>query len=46
MFDKKQKRYVKRINLVTAGGFYNQEAFYTVKSVIYSSCMIGSCLMT
>ena len=31
MFDKKQKSCVKRINLVTEDGLYEQKTFYTVK---------------
>ena len=31
MFDKKQKRCVKRIHLVTDDGLYEQKAFYSVK---------------
>ena len=42
MFDKKQKSCVKRINLVTDDGLYDQKAFYTVKIVFYSSCMNDS----
>ena len=39
MFNKKQKRYVKRIHLVTDDGLYDPKAFYyTVKIVFYSSC--------
>ena len=34
MFDKKQKRCVKRIHLVNDDGLYNQKAFYTVKKKI------------
>ena len=37
MFDKKQKRCVKRIHLVTDHGLYDRKAFYTVKIVFYSS---------
>ena len=37
MFDKKQKRCVKRIHLVTDDGLYDQKAFYTVKKIFYSS---------
>ena len=33
MFDKKQKRFVKRIHLVTDDGLYHRKAFYTVKKV-------------
>ena len=39
MFDKKQKRCVKRIHLVTDHGLYDRKAFYTVKIVFYSSSM-------
>ena len=39
MFDKKQKRCVKRIHLVTDNGLYDQTAFYAVKIVFYSSSM-------
>ena len=42
MFDKKQKTCVKRINLVTDDGSYDQKAFYTVKIVFYSSSMNDS----
>ena len=42
MFDKKQKSCVKRINLVTDDGLYDQKAFYTVKMVFYSSSMNDS----
>ena len=42
MFDKKQKTCVKRINLVTDDGLYDQKAFYTVKIVFYSSSMNDS----
>ena len=41
MFDKKQKSCVKRINLVTDDGLYDQKAFYTVKMVFYPSSMNG-----
>ena len=37
MFDKKQKKCVKRIHLVTDNGLYDRKAFYTVKVVFYSS---------
>ena len=33
MFDKKQKRCVKHIHLVTDDGLYEQKAFYTVKKI-------------
>ena len=39
MFDKKQKRCVKRIHLVTDHGLYDRKAFYTIKIVFYSSSM-------
>ena len=39
MFDKKHKSCAKRIHLVTADGLYDREAFYTVKTVFYSSSM-------
>ena len=39
MFDKKQKRCVKRIHLVIDNGLYEQKAFYTVKIAFYSSSM-------
>ena len=42
MFDKKQKSCVKRINLVTDDGLYDQKAFYIVKIVFCSSCMNDS----
>ena len=42
MFDKKQKTCVKRINLVTDDGLYDQKAFYTVKIVFCSSSMNDS----
>ena len=42
MFDKKQKSCVKRINLVTDDGLYDQKPFYTVKIVFYSSSMNDS----
>ena len=37
MFDKKQKKCVKRIYLVTDDGLYGRKVFYTVKIVFYSS---------
>ena len=39
MFNKKQKRCVKRIHLVTDDGLYDRKAFYTVKIIFYSSSM-------
>ena len=39
VFDKKQKRCVKRIHLVTDDGLYDQKAFYTAKIVFYSFSM-------
>ena len=39
MFGKKQKRWVKRIHLVTDDGLYDRKAFYTIKIVFYSSSM-------
>ena len=39
MFHKKQKSCVKRIDVVTDDGLFNQKAFYTVKIVFYSSSM-------
>ena len=33
MFDKKQKRFVKRIHLVTDGGLYDRKSFYKVEIV-------------
>ena len=36
MFDKKQKRCVKHIHLVTDYGLYHRKAFYTVKKVFIS----------
>ena len=39
MCDKKQKRYVKRIHLVTDDGLYDHKAFYIEKIVFYSSSM-------
>ena len=39
MFDKKQKRCVKRIHLVTDDGLNDRKAFYTVKIVFYLSSM-------
>ena len=42
MFDKKQRSCVKRINLVTDDGLYDQKAFYTVKMVFCSSSMNDS----
>ena len=39
VLDKKQKSCVKRIHLVTDGGLYDQKAFYTVKTVFYSSSL-------
>ena len=39
MFDKKQKRCVNRIHLVTDDGLYDRKAFYTVKIVFYSSSL-------
>ena len=32
MFDKKQKRFVKSIHLVTDDGLYDRKEFYTVKN--------------
>ena len=40
MFDKKQKSCVKRIHLVTDDGLYDRKAFYTVKTVFYSSSVM------
>ena len=39
MFDKKQKSCLKRINLVTEDGLYEQKTFYTVKKffIIHTS---------
>ena len=37
MFDKKKKNCVKRIHLVTDDDLYDQNPFYTVKTVFYSS---------
>ena len=37
MFDKKQKRCVKSIHLVTDDGLFDRKAFYTIKIVFYSS---------
>ena len=39
MFNKKQKRCIKRIHLVTHDGLYDQKAFYKVKVLFYSSSM-------
>ena len=39
IFDKKQKRSVKRIHLVNDDGLYDRKAFHTVKMVFYSSSM-------
>ena len=39
MFDKKQKRCVKRIHLVTDDALNDRKAFYTVKIVFYLSSM-------
>ena len=40
MFDRKQKRYVKRIHLVTDDGLCDWKGSYTVKSAFYSSSII------
>ena len=40
MFDRKQKRCVKRIDLVTDDGLYDRKAFYKVKMIFYSSFYI------
>ena len=39
MFDKKQKRCVKRIHLVTNDGLYDQKTFLKLKIVFYLSSM-------
>ena len=48
MFDKKQKRCVNRIHLVTDDGLYDRKAFYTIKIVflfiLSKECMI--CLIS
>ena len=44
MFDKKQKRCVKRIHLVPGGGLHNRKAFYKVKIAFYSSSLIDGVL--
>ena len=44
MFDKKQKRCVKRIHLVPGGGLYDRKAFYKVKIAFYSSSIIDGVL--
>ena len=36
MFDKKQKKCVKRIHLVPDDGLYDRKAFYKLKIVFYS----------
>ena len=41
MFDKKQKRCVKRIHLVTDDALYSRKAFYTVEIGFYSSSKIS-----
>ena len=41
MFDKKQKRCVKCIHLVTDDDLYDQEAFYNIKLFSYSSSTNG-----
>ena len=41
MFDKKQKRCVKCIHLVTDDDLYDQEAFYKIKLFSYSSSTNG-----
>ena len=42
VFDKKQKRSVKHIHLVTDDGLYDQKAFYKLKIAFYSSSMKDS----
>ena len=39
MFDKKRKKIVKRIYLVTDNGLFDRKAFYIVKIGFYSSSM-------
>ena len=39
MFDKKQNSCVRRVHLLTDDGLYDRKAFYTVKTVFYSSFM-------
>ena len=41
VFDKKQKRCVKRIHLVTDDALYSRKAFYTVEIGFYSSSKIS-----
>ena len=40
MFDKKKKKCVKRINLVTDESLYNRQDFYKVEIVFYSSSVL------
>ena len=46
MFDKKQKKCVKRIHTVTDDGLYDQKAFYKLKIVFYSlsEILMRNCL--
>ena len=46
MFDKKQKKCVKRIHTVTDDGLYDQKAFYKLKIVFYSlsEILLRNCL--